>query len=145
MYVTSGRLFTGLTRAAVSRGIFLNDVTTTARLNSVRSLTLSCQKPATSERRSHTEEVNNEPITFSTSKASHRMWKVKRSMGSQFKRRGRNVLPISLLGTIFLLWCVLRGETDTDGRLEKMLDHHLPGLFSDEDEEEEEQVEDEKS
>ncbi|KAM7381818.1 hypothetical protein PAMA_012599 [Pampus argenteus] len=143
MYVTSGRLFTGLTRAAVSRGIFLNDVTTTARLNSVQSLTLSCEKPATYKRHSHSEEVNNEPITFSTSKASHRMWKVNRSMGSQFRRRGWNVLPISLLGTIFLLWCVLRGETDIDGQLEKMLYHHLPGLFSDEDEEQEE-VEDEK-
>lgn len=113
-----------------------------SRLNSVRSLTLSCQRTARSKTPNDNTEVNNEPIKFSTSKASHRVWKVDRTMGSQFKRRGFNVLPFSVLGIVFLLWCALRGETNIDGQLEKRLYEHLPGLLP---EEEEEQAEDKPS
>ncbi|XP_042252676.1 protein CCSMST1 isoform X1 [Thunnus maccoyii] len=143
MSTTTGRVFAGLTRVALSRRIFVKDVTTTvSRVNSVRSLTLSCQRLARSKRPSNNEEVNNEPIKFSTSKASHRTWKVDRTMGSQFKRRGWDVLPFSLFGICFLLWCALRGETHIDGQLEKDLYEHLPGLLPDE---EEEQAEDKPS
>lgn len=60
-----------------------------------------------------------------------------RSLGSQHERPWWKVLPISLLGSAFLLWCALRTETDVDTKLEKELNEQLPGLFSDEDEEEE--------
>lgn len=79
-----------------------------------------------------------EPIKFSTSKASHRTWKVDRSLGSQFRRPWWKVFPISVVAIGFLLWCALRGETDIDTQLEKDLYEHLPGLLSDE---EEQQVE----
>ena len=113
----------------------------------MRSIALSSQRPARSKTPTDDdEEVKNEPIKFSTSKASHRTWKVDRSMGSQYERPWWKVLPISLVLTGFLLWCVLREETDIDAQLEKQLYEHLPGLLSDEEEEEdEEQVDKSKS
>lgn len=63
-------------------------------------------------------------------------------MGSQFERPWWKVLPVSLFATGFLLWCVLRDETDIDTQLEKELYEHLPGLLSDE---EQEQVENKPS
>lgn len=100
----------------------------------MRTVTLGCQRLAWSKKSKDNEEVNNEPIKFSTSKASHRTWKVDRGMGSHQRRRGLNVLPLSLLGVCFLLWCALRGETDVDGQLDKKLYEHLPGLLPDEEE-----------
>ncbi|XP_042364257.1 protein CCSMST1 isoform X2 [Plectropomus leopardus] len=134
MSTTAGRVFTALTRAAFNRGIFVDNAAAAARLNSVRSLTLSSRSSAKS--RDGEEEVNDEPIKFSTSKASHRTWRVDRSMGSQFERPWWKVLPISLVFTGLLLWCILRGQTDIDAQLEKQLYDHLPGLLSDEEEEE---------
>ncbi|XP_044035552.1 protein CCSMST1 isoform X2 [Siniperca chuatsi] len=133
MSPTAGRVFTGLTRVAFSRGIFIHNATSTVRLNSVRPLALSSQRSARST--DDDKEVNNEPIKFSTSKASHRTWKVERSMGSQFERPWWKVLPISLFATCFLLWCALRSETNIDEQLKKELYEHLPGLLSDEEEE----------
>ncbi|XP_040885088.1 protein CCSMST1 isoform X2 [Toxotes jaculatrix] len=135
MSTTAGRVFSGLTRVSCSRGILIHN--STVRLNSVRSLALSSQRPARSKKSTaEGEQVNNEPIKFSTSKASHRTWKVDRSMGSQFQRPWWKVLPISLFGTGFLLWCALRSETDIDAQLEKQLYEHLPGLLSEEEEKE---------
>lgn len=135
MFPAAGRVFSGLTRVAFSRGIFVCNVSpTVGRLNSVRSLALSSQRSAKS--RDGDDEVNSGPIKFSTSKASHRTWKVDRSMGSQFERPWWKVLPISLIFTGFLLWCALRSQTDVDAQLEKELYEHLPGLLSEEQEEE---------
>uniref|UniRef100_UPI0037E73F6C ubiquinol-cytochrome c reductase complex assembly factor 4 isoform X2 n=1 Tax=Semicossyphus pulcher TaxID=241346 RepID=UPI0037E73F6C len=131
MSITAGRVFNGLSRAASSRRIFTLNAST-VRLNSVRSLTLTSQRSA---RPDEEQEVKNEPIKFSTSKASHRTWKVHRSMGSQHKRPLWKVIPFSLLATTFLLWCVLREETDIDKKLEKQLYEQLPGLLSDEEDE----------
>ncbi|XP_009954919.1 PREDICTED: protein CCSMST1, partial [Leptosomus discolor] len=55
---------------------------------------------------------------FSASKASPRVWSVSRSMGSDHERPWVTVLPLSLLGTGLLLWCVFRERTEIDERLE---------------------------
>ncbi|KAA8581704.1 ubiquinol-cytochrome c reductase complex assembly factor 4 isoform X2 [Etheostoma spectabile] len=132
MSTTAGRVFSSLTRVAFRRGILIHEanVTPTVRPNGVRFLTLSSQRLA--ESKDGDKEVNDEPIKFSTSKASHRTWKVNRSMGSQFERPWWKVLPISLIFTSFLLWCTLRGETDIDVQLERELYEQLPGLLSEE-------------
>uniref|UniRef100_A0AAQ4R6Z5 Ubiquinol-cytochrome c reductase complex assembly factor 4 n=1 Tax=Gasterosteus aculeatus aculeatus TaxID=481459 RepID=A0AAQ4R6Z5_GASAC len=75
---------------------------------------------ASAESKDGDKEVN-EPIKFSTSKASHRTWKVESSLGSQYERPWWKVLPISLGLTGFLLWCALRAQTDIDVELEKHL------------------------
>lgn len=98
----------------------------------MRSLAQSSQRSA--ESTDDDKEVNNEPIKFSTSKASHRTWKVDRSLGSQYERPWWKVLPISLIATAFLLWCILRKETDIDVQLEKDLYQQLPGLLDTEEE-----------
>ncbi|XP_022046565.2 protein ccsmst1 [Acanthochromis polyacanthus] len=135
MSTAAGRVFSGLT---FSRGMFVrNAATTVRRLNSVRSLALSSQLSARSKKPTGEEkEVNDEPIKFSTSKASHRVWNVDRSMGSNFKRPWWKVLPISLIFTGFLLWCAVREETDIDVKLEKQLYEHLPSSLPDEEEKE---------
>ncbi|XP_053813298.1 protein ccsmst1 [Vidua chalybeata] len=61
------------------------------------------------------------PIPFSGSKASPRFWSVSRSMGSDHERPSVNVLPLSVLGTWLLLWCVFREKRETDERLEAVL------------------------
>ncbi|XP_041829912.1 protein CCSMST1 [Melanotaenia boesemani] len=127
-----GRLFSGLTRVAFSRGISKNNISIILRLNSTRSLAVSSHLSARSNTPKEDEEVNSEPIKFSTSMASHKTWKVDRSMGSHYERPLWKVLPISLVCTAFLLWCVLREETDIDAQLEKQLFEQLPGLISDE-------------
>ncbi|XP_026171697.1 ubiquinol-cytochrome c reductase complex assembly factor 4 isoform X2 [Mastacembelus armatus] len=134
MSTTAGRVFSGLTRVHLSRGMLIHKAATTVRLSSVRSLTLGSQRSARSKRPSEDNEINNEPIKFSTSKASHRTWKVDRAMGSQFERPWWKVLPISLFGTALLLWCALRDETDTDAQLDKTLFEHLPDLLPNEEE-----------
>ncbi|XP_065541092.1 uncharacterized protein LOC136017062 [Lathamus discolor] len=58
------------------------------------------------------------PILFSTSKASPRVWSVSQSMGSDHERPWAKVLPLSLLCTGLLLWCVFREPTEIDERLE---------------------------
>ncbi|XP_076616337.1 ubiquinol-cytochrome c reductase complex assembly factor 4 [Chaetodon auriga] len=136
MTTTVGRVLTGLTRAAFSRGVFIHSAPSTVRLNSVRSLPLSSQRSAKST--DVDKEVNDEPIKFSASKASHKVWKVDRSLGSQHQRPWWKVLPISLFGIGLLLWCALREETDIDAQLNQHLLKHLPGFLSDDDDEEEE-------
>ncbi|XP_029382996.1 ubiquinol-cytochrome c reductase complex assembly factor 4 isoform X2 [Echeneis naucrates] len=114
---TAGRVFIGLTRVSFSRAVLNLKLT---RPSSVRSLALSSQRPA--------DEENNEPIKFSTSKASHRTWKVHRSMGSQFEQPWWKVLTVSLIATSFLLWCILREDVTIDSQMEKQLYEHLPNL-----------------
>ncbi|XP_009070534.1 PREDICTED: protein CCSMST1, partial [Acanthisitta chloris] len=58
------------------------------------------------------------PIPFSGSRASPRAWSVSRSMGSDHERPWAKVLPLSVLCTGLLLWCVFREETEIDERLE---------------------------
>ncbi|XP_041819186.1 protein CCSMST1 isoform X2 [Chelmon rostratus] len=135
MSTTVGRVFTGLTRAACSRRVFIHNATSTVRLNNVQSLPLSSQRSP--ESTDVEKEVNDEPIKFSTSKASHRTWKVDRSMGSQHQRPWWKVLPISLFGTGLLLWCALREETEIDAQLSQHLMQQLPGLLSNEEDDEE--------
>ncbi|XP_029933818.1 ubiquinol-cytochrome c reductase complex assembly factor 4 [Myripristis murdjan] len=128
--MSRGRVLVSLARFSLNRGVSAHHATTTPRLNHARSLAVASQRWARSKEED--EEVNSEPIKFTTSKASHRSWRVDRSMGSQFQRPLRKVLPISLLGIGFLLWCAFRGETDIDAQLEKHLYENFPGLLSDE-------------
>ncbi|XP_059180860.1 ubiquinol-cytochrome-c reductase complex assembly factor 4 [Centropristis striata] len=131
MSTTTGRVLSGLTRVAFSRGIFVHNVTPTVRLNTVRSLALSPHRSAESK----DEEVISEPIKFSTSKGSHRTWRVDRSMGSQHRRPLWKVLPISIGFSVLLLWCALRSESDIDEKLEKQLYEHFPTSSEEEEEE----------
>lgn len=55
---------------------------------------------------------------FSVSKASPRVWSVSQSMGRDSGRSWAKVLPLSLLSTGLLLWCVFREKTEVDERLE---------------------------
>ncbi|CAL8305044.1 unnamed protein product [Lota lota] len=103
------------------------------RLLNVRALTLTPETMGKPQEK--TDEVNDEPIKFSTSKGSHRSWKVDRTMGSQYQRPWWKVLPVSVIGVGFLLWCAFREETDVDVMLQKDLYEHLPGLLSDEEDE----------
>ncbi|TNN39693.1 Protein ccsmst1 [Liparis tanakae] len=92
-------------------------------VNSVRCLALSAQD------KSREDKVSDEPIKFSTSKASHRTWRVERSLGSQFERPWWKVLPLSLFFGGLILWCALREQTHIDELLQKQLYEHLPGLL----------------
>uniref|UniRef100_A0A8C5TJ08 Uncharacterized protein n=1 Tax=Malurus cyaneus samueli TaxID=2593467 RepID=A0A8C5TJ08_9PASS len=74
------------------------------------------------------EPVGGKPIPFSGSKASPRFWSVSRSMGSDHERPLVKVLSLSVLCTGLLLWCVFRGRTEFDERLEKEV---LPGQIVD--------------
>ncbi|XP_061564032.1 ubiquinol-cytochrome-c reductase complex assembly factor 4 [Cololabis saira] len=132
MSIAPSRVFSCLTRVTLGQGIFVNNVSATVRKRiTTRSLTLSTQMSAKAPTE---DEMTSEPIKFSTSQASHKTWRVNRSMGSQYQRPWWKVVPISVVFTGFLLWCVLRGETDIDTQLEKQLYEQLPGLLSDEDE-----------
>lgn len=84
------------------------------RVTSIRLLTLSSRPSAKS---TDDSAVKDEPIKFSTSKASHKIWKVHGSMGSQFEQPWWKVLPVSLFCISFILWCTLRSETDVDRNL----------------------------
>uniref|UniRef100_A0A4W5KFP2 Uncharacterized protein n=1 Tax=Hucho hucho TaxID=62062 RepID=A0A4W5KFP2_9TELE len=95
------------------------------RFNHARTLSLTSQRLAKSKT-DDGEELSH-PIKFTTSKASHKTWNVDQSLGSKYQRPWWKVLPISLFGVSFLLWCALRGETDIDEQLEKNLYEHLPG------------------
>lgn len=121
-------IFTCLARAVLTKRIFHHN--TTVRLSNVRLLTVSSQRKSGSKQ-SAEENGENEPIKFSTSKASHRTWKVDRSMGSNNSQPLRRVIPISLFCTIFLLWCALREQSDVDVELDKQL--HENFILTDED------------
>lgn len=130
--MSTAAVFARLTRVALSRGTFIHSGAATVRLHSVRSLALSSQLSGKSKQSADDEEVKSEPIKFSTSKASHKTWRVDRSMGSQYERPLWKVVPISLLATAFLLWCAFRDETDIDAALEKQLYEHVPSVLSNE-------------
>ncbi|KAM9489503.1 ubiquinol-cytochrome c reductase complex assembly factor 4 [Clarias gariepinus] len=136
---TSGRcVFKHLLHYSLSPGLFKSDV---VRPCATRSLSLTshlCAKSRDAPGSGDGEESVSQPIKFSTSKASHRTWKVERSMGSRFQRPWWQVLPLSVLTVGFLLWCVFRQESDIDRTLEKQLYEHLPGLLSTDEEEAEE-------
>ncbi|XP_019749343.1 ubiquinol-cytochrome c reductase complex assembly factor 4 isoform X2 [Hippocampus comes] len=124
-------VFTVLKSRTFSRGTSMLIRHTNASM-SVRPLTVShhlLAKPNKPEQDLQ-EETATEPIRFSTSKASHRTWKVERSMGSQHQRPWWKVVPLSVIAVAFLLWCALREESDIDERLDKELYQHLPGLLS---------------
>lgn len=84
------------------------------RVTRIRFLTLSSRPSAKSTDDSN---VKDEPIKFSTSKASYKTWKVDCSLGSQYERPWWKVLPVSLLCISIILWCALREETDVDRTL----------------------------
>lgn len=101
---------------------------------SARSLFVSQQQCAQSKSPSDDDdEPAPQPIKFSTSKASHRSWSVDRSLGSSYERPWWKVLPISVIGIGFLLWCLFRKESEIDKMLEAQLHEHFPDLASDED------------
>lgn len=134
------RVMASLLHLSVCRGIYVGSTASLRRLDHVRSFTLASQRLARSRKpadEDEDEEVNNEPIKFSTSKGSHKTWQVERSLGVQYQRPWWKVLPLSLVCVGFLLWCVLRPDSDVDEQLEKHLYEHLPGLLSDDEEEEE--------
>ncbi|XP_056153025.1 ubiquinol-cytochrome-c reductase complex assembly factor 4 [Lampris incognitus] len=127
-----------LKRFSLNHGLFSHDTAKNLRgLNHVRPLTLTSSGWARSTKQE--DEENNEPIKFSTSKANQHSWKVERSMGSHYQRPIWKVLPISLFGIGFLLWCAFREETDIDKMLEKTLYEHLPGFLSDEEKSQDDQ------
>ncbi|XP_053138409.1 pseudouridylate synthase TRUB2, mitochondrial isoform X2 [Hemicordylus capensis] len=64
------------------------------------------------------EPESSRPLSFSKSPASHRKWTVRQSMGSDYAQPLWRVMLISFLSICFLLWCVLRPETETDHLLE---------------------------
>ncbi|XP_007576699.1 protein ccsmst1-like [Poecilia formosa] len=131
MSPSAGRALTGFTSRILGRGIRIKNASASVGL---RSLSLTSAAPARSKPSSDNEAVSSEPIKFSTSKASHRTWRVDRSLGSQHERPWWKVVPISLAFTAFLLWCIMRSDTDIDTQLEKHLYEHLPGLEEDEEE-----------
>ncbi|XP_077595791.1 ubiquinol-cytochrome c reductase complex assembly factor 4 [Stigmatopora nigra] len=124
------QVFTSLTRKTISSGISTFIRHTNATMG-VRHLSLNHRLLA-KPKEPVQEKVNDGPIRFSTSKASHRTWNVERSLGSQYQRPWWKVLPVSVVGVGFLLWCAFREETDIDAQLEKELYQHLPGLRPDE-------------
>lgn len=97
------------------------------------SQSLLAKKPVVDD-----DEETNQPIKFTTSKASHRSWSVDRSLGSTYQRPWWRVLPFSVVGVGFVVWCFWRSETEVDQILEKELYDHIPGLLANEEEEEEE-------
>lgn len=105
---------------------------TPRRLSNARALTLTPETRSKEEKT--TDEVDHGPIKFSTSKASHKTWKVARMMGGEYQRPWWKVLPISLVGGSLLLWCVFRKETEVDAILQKELHDHLPELLDEEEE-----------
>uniref|UniRef100_A0A3P9J578 Si:ch211-231f6.6 n=1 Tax=Oryzias latipes TaxID=8090 RepID=A0A3P9J578_ORYLA len=127
--MSTSRIFSALTRLALHPGFPNNVLTRTCALRNARLLAVSAQVSSKSQGSEDVQPID-EPIKFSTSKASHKTWRVKRSMGSHFERPWWKVAPISLLGAVFLLWCAFRGETDIDKQLERHLYEQLPGLVS---------------
>ncbi|XP_032429505.1 ubiquinol-cytochrome c reductase complex assembly factor 4 [Xiphophorus hellerii] len=131
MSPSAGRALSGFTSRILGRGMRIKNASASVGL---RSLSLTSPAPARSKPSSDDEAVSSEPIKFSTSKASHRTWRVDQSLGSQHERPWWKVVPVSLAITAFLLWCVMRPETDVDTQLEKQLYERLPGLTSDQEE-----------
>ncbi|XP_036391905.1 protein CCSMST1 isoform X2 [Megalops cyprinoides] len=127
------KMCTVLKHTTSFRRIFPDGRKTELKVDPHRNLCLTSQRCRQLQRPPEDEEAEEKPIKFSTSKASHRIWKVDRSLGSNFERPWWKVLPVSLVGVCFLLWCIFRKESVVDQQLEKQLYEHLPGLLSDED------------
>ncbi|XP_008935313.1 PREDICTED: protein CCSMST1, partial [Merops nubicus] len=70
-------------------------------------------------------------IPFSASKASPRAWRVSQSMGSDHERSWMKVLPLSLLCTGLLLWCVFREKTEIDEQLEAVFSGQITDSLDD--------------
>ncbi|KAM8878018.1 ubiquinol-cytochrome c reductase complex assembly factor 4 [Synchiropus picturatus] len=135
MSVATGRVFAGLIRAAGGGKQFRYPETWSRSVIGARLLTQSCPRLSRDKKTQlEDEEVNNEPIKFSSSKASYKVWKVDRGMGSQFERPLWKVLPVSMVCIAFLLWCALRDEKEVDELLGKQLNVQLPGLLPEEEE-----------
>ncbi|XP_041715280.1 protein CCSMST1 [Coregonus clupeaformis] len=130
-----GRVLSRLSHHSLCRETVIYGTKTKQRLNHARTLSLTSQRLGKSKTADEDGEELSHPIKFTTSKASHKTWNVDQSLGSKYQRPWWKVLPISLFGLSFLLWCALRGETDIDEQLEKNLYEHLPGLLLDEEEE----------
>ncbi|XP_067234667.1 protein CCSMST1-like [Chanodichthys erythropterus] len=128
-----------LSRLSLGHNVFTSRRTVNLRPCATRMLSITSQLCAKSRKPPDDDDDDkavSKPIKFSTSKASHRTWNVDRSLGSNYERPWWKVLPISLFGVAFLLWCAFRKETELDESLEKNLYEHLPGLLSDEEQEE---------
>ncbi|XP_043082594.1 protein CCSMST1 [Puntigrus tetrazona] len=126
-----------LSRLSLGRSVFTSRTHANLKPCSTRMLSLTSQLNAKSRKPpDDDDEELSKPIQFSTSKASHRAWKVDRSMGSGYQRPVWKVLPLSLVAVGFVTWCIFRRETEIDKSLEKNLHEHLPGLLSDEEQEE---------
>ncbi|XP_044296048.1 mitochondrial mRNA pseudouridine synthase TRUB2 isoform X2 [Varanus komodoensis] len=69
----------------------------------------------------HKEPNGSQPICFSKSPANPRQWNVKRSMGSDHQQPLWRSMLVSVLVAVFLLWCVLRPETEIDRILESTI------------------------
>lgn len=132
-----GRGLFSFSQYFLCRGTRIHGTSTRGRLSHGRNLALTSQSWAESKKSADDEEEEEvqPPIKFSTSKASHKTWNVDKSLGSSYERPWWKVVPISVFGVVFMLWCILRRETNVDEQLEKQLYEHLPGLLSDDDEE----------
>ncbi|XP_054853637.1 pseudouridylate synthase TRUB2, mitochondrial isoform X2 [Eublepharis macularius] len=67
------------------------------------------------------EPESSEPLSFSKSNATPRKWTVEQSMGSDYEQPFWRAMLISLTIMAFLLWCVLRPETEIDRILDGTL------------------------
>lgn len=90
-----------------------------------RSVLLLVPRRWLAGRRGPERSTNEDPddegaIPFSASKASPRVWSVSQSMGSDYERSWVKVLPVSLLCSGLLLWCVFREKTEIDDKLEAL-------------------------
>ncbi|XP_063284972.1 ubiquinol-cytochrome-c reductase complex assembly factor 4 [Pelobates fuscus] len=72
------------------------------------------------------EDNPSKPLTFSTSKASHRHWSFEKSMGSEDKRPLWKVLPVSFLIGSILIWAAFRKETEIDEQIYKPIEQLQP-------------------
>ncbi|XP_067100607.1 protein CCSMST1-like [Osmerus mordax] len=134
----AGYVVSRLAQYSLCRATRIDAISTSLRLNHSRTLTLTSQKSAKTKNPAADDDdddkVDSQPIKFSTSKGSHKTWNVDKSLGSRYERPWWRVIPISIGCIAFLLWCVLRGETDIDEQLERHLNEHMPGLIPEEDE-----------
>ncbi|XP_051970323.1 protein ccsmst1-like [Xyrauchen texanus] len=135
MSTAGQRVCFNFSRFSLYHHIFINTRQGTLRSCATRTLSMTSQLSAKSRKLPDGDEETSKPIKFSTSKASHQTWNVDRSLGSTYQRPWWKVLPISIFGVGFLLWCIFRKESEIDETLEKHLFEHLPGLLSDEEEE----------
>lgn len=92
------------------------------------------------DQKSSLKEIENEEdgaIKFSTSKASGSVWSVEKALGGGHQKPWWKVLPLSLAAIAFLVWCILRKETEVDRIMGQTLSDHFPDLILSEAEPEE--------